>query len=266
MGEPNTFVGRTCTRTGTPSPSLTRGPLRPLLPVVPLSKSVVGEWWVSIRAMPSWKVWLACLALSLLALIGAVVGNWLWVKTKFALRMEAIGVNWTNSQQVSDGDKMNFAVGAGLNFFAVVLTAVGVWLALEQRWAAQREEQRKAVLKVVLPNPPSHSGDRPDRYQLYWSLVLRRAVRKRSRIGGHWKPLAGCQCVDHVHWRYQDWSVARRSCEAVNYLANIREEDRWRIHPAEVFQLRLRACRRVHSEATSRLYLNRVGLLRWFSR
>lgn len=132
---------------------------------------------------------------------------WLWLKTKLALAMEAVGINWINPQAVSDGDKLNFAVGMGLGFVALALTGVGVWLALEQRWAAQRELARRAVLKLVLPNPPASSGSGTTKYQLFilndgdkagagfWYLGIPKRMRGRvivePRSGNEEVPVAG---------------------------------------------------------------------------
>ena len=115
--------------------------------------------------------------------------------------MEALGVNWTNPQQVTDGDKLNFAmalligvIGISLGVLGYLITKRQGEIAEEQHAFFEREAQRKAVLKVVLPNPPAHSGEKPDRYQVYiqdegdkagagfWYLGIPKRMRGRVKV------------------------------------------------------------------------------------
>ncbi len=84
------------------------------------------------------------------------------------------GIDWPNPDQVSDGDKLNFMmalviglIGIGLGVLGYRITKRQGEIAEAQHRFFERERERKAVLKLVLPNPPMSSSPGPTRYQLY---------------------------------------------------------------------------------------------------
>lgn len=126
---------------------------------------------------------------------------WFWLKQGFGSLMEAIGISWRDPSQVTDGDKLNFmmavvigAIGIGLGFLGYRITKRQAEIAEEQHKFFEREAQRKAVLQVALPNPPSQTGKNPDRYQLYihntggkagagfWYLGIPKRMRGRVTV------------------------------------------------------------------------------------
>jgi hypothetical protein len=112
---------------------------------------------------------------------------WLWIKTKIALMMMAVGIDWPN---VDDGDKLNAAIGVVIGMIGVGLGVLAYKLSRRQTELAEHQHQvmmdeltRKAVLTIAADASRQtdtdgsievgiHNSGTKSTSMFYWELIV----------------------------------------------------------------------------------------------
>jgi hypothetical protein len=121
---------------------------------------------------------------------------WLWLKTKFALLMVAIGIDWPN---MADGDKLNAVIGSGIGLIGIGLGVLGYKLTKRQGEIAeaqhrffQDETSKTTDLRVIVEGMTNtmtsdasvpttvrfavHNGGNKSADGFYWELLIPAAL------------------------------------------------------------------------------------------
>jgi hypothetical protein len=100
---------------------------------------------------------------------------WLWLKTKFALMMVALGLDWPN---MPDGDKLQAAVGTFVGFIGVGVGIIGIFIG----YYSYQVSKRQGGLSELSYDVSRRQGELAEKQDKYLEDQISRMAKLELRL------------------------------------------------------------------------------------